>query len=221
MAGILRAILNWLTGRTSEAPPAPKAPTPRPPQTPKPSAPKPAAPKPSAGQPAATPPAAPPLGGSVGVGAARLRRRVSGRPGTGRESSPARPTPATARIRKGRMLAYAPEPDGQADPGEIVWTWVAYEEDASQGKDRPVLVVGRDGKLLLGLMLSSQSERNGQRHWLALGPGEWDRENRPSFVRLDRVIQVDEDGIRREGAVLDRARFDRIADVLRHTYNWA
>ncbi|MDP9796473.1 hypothetical protein J2S43_004985 [Catenuloplanes nepalensis] len=162
--------------------------------------------------------------GGFREGAAHLGRRLTGRPtarpGTGREGRPARPTPATARIRKGRQLAYAPELDGQADPGEIVWTWVAYEEDASKGKDRPVLVVGRDGRVLLGLMLSSQSERQGQRHWLALGPGDWDRDKRPSFVRLDRVVQVREDGIRREGAILDRPRFDRIAGVLRHTYNW-
>ena len=163
-------------------------------------------------------------GGGLRESAARLTRRLTGRPaarpGSGREGSPARPTPASARIRKGRQLAYAPQPDGRADPGEIVWTWVAYEEDAAQGKDRPVLVVGRHGSVLLGLMLSSQSERQGQRHWLALGPGDWDREKRPSFVRLDRVIQVEEAGIRREGAVLDRPRFDRIADVLKHTYNW-
>ncbi|GAB7042618.1 MULTISPECIES: type II toxin-antitoxin system PemK/MazF family toxin [Catenuloplanes] len=162
--------------------------------------------------------------GGLREGAAHLGRRLTGRPtappGTGREGRPARPTPATARIRRGRQLAYAPELDGRADPGEIVWTWVAYEDDASQGKDRPVLVVGRDGRVLLGLMLSSQSERQGQRHWLALGPGDWDRDKRPSFVRLDRVIQVREDGIRREGAILDRQRFDRIADVLRHTYSW-
>ncbi|MDR7273933.1 hypothetical protein J2S41_000711 [Catenuloplanes atrovinosus] len=162
--------------------------------------------------------------GGLRANAAHLTRRLTGRPtarpGTGREGRPARPTPATARIRRGRQLVYSPELDGRADPGEIVWTWVAYEEDASQGKDRPVLVVGRDGAVLLGLMLSSQSERQGQRHWLALGPGDWDREKRPSFVRLDRVIQVREDGIRREGAILDRPRFDRIAGVLRHTYNW-
>jgi hypothetical protein len=84
-----------------------------------------------------------------------------------------------------------------------------------------VLVVGRNGKILLGLMLSSQSERDGQKHWLALGPGDWDRESRPSWVRLDRVLEVDEDGIRREGAVLDRLRFDRIAAELRRGYGWA
>ncbi|MEU4558310.1 type II toxin-antitoxin system PemK/MazF family toxin [Actinoplanes sp. NPDC023936] len=121
---------------------------------------------------------------------------------------------------RGRHLAYAPNLDGDADPGEIVWTWVPYEDDPSQGKDRPVLVVGRDANTLLGLMLSSQGERDGQRNWLALGPGDWDPDARPSWVRLDRVLEVDEDGIRREGAILDRPRFDRVAAILRRNYGW-
>ena len=33
---------------------------------------------------------------------------------------------------------YAPKPDGRPDPGEVVWAWVPYEDDSSQGKDRPV-----------------------------------------------------------------------------------
>jgi len=122
---------------------------------------------------------------------------------------------------RGRRIAYAPNLDGDADPGEVVWTWVRYEEDPGQGKDRPVLVVGRNGRTLLGLMLSSQSDRDGQRDWLALGAGAWDAERRPSWIRLDRVLEVDEDGIRREGAILDRARFDRVADALRERYGWA
>ena len=40
-------------------------------------------------------------------------------------------------------VSYAPTPDGQPDPGEVVWTWVPYEEDAAVGKDRPVVVIGR------------------------------------------------------------------------------
>lgn len=120
----------------------------------------------------------------------------------------------------GRRLVYAPQLDGQADPGEIVWTWVPYEDDPQQGKDRPVLVIGRNGAVLLGLMLSSKNDRDGQRHWFALGPGTWDRAARPSWVRLDRVLEVDEDGIRREGAVLDRTRFDAVARALRAGYGW-
>lgn len=95
-----------------------------------------------------------------------------------------------------------------------------YEDDPAQGKDRPVVIIGRDGDTLLGLMLSSQSDRDGQRHWLSLGAGAWDRQDRPSWVRLDRVLKMAEDGIRREGAVLDRARFDRIAAALRREYGW-
>jgi len=98
---------------------------------------------------------------------------------------------------------------------------VAYEEDPNQGKDRPVLVVGRAGTTVYGLMLSSQSDRDGRRHWLALGTGDWDREGRPSWVRLDRVLAMPEDGIRREGAVLDRARFDRVGAALRAGYGWS
>ena len=133
----------------------------------------------------------------------------------------ARASQSGASARAGRSLVYAPEPDGRADPGEVVWTWVAYEDDPGRGKDRPVLVVGREGAALLALVLSSQDERDGQRGWLALGPGAWDREQRPSWVRLDRVLRVAEDGIRREGAVLDRARFDRVARALRSDHGWS
>jgi hypothetical protein len=145
------------------------------------------------------------------------RRRPAGGPIAPRPS-PA--VPKAVSTSRGRRLVYAPKLDGRADPGEIVWTWVPYEEDAHRGKDRPVLVVGREGSTLEGLMLSSNSEREGQRHWFALGPGSWDREQRPSWVRLDRVLTVDEDGIRREGAALDRRRFDAVAAELRRTYGW-
>jgi hypothetical protein len=121
----------------------------------------------------------------------------------------------------GRHLVYSPHLDGRADPGEIVWFWVPYEDDPAQGKDRPVLVVGRDEGHLLGLMLSSQHARDGQPNWFALGAGAWDKEHRPSWVRLDRVLSVPESGIRREGAILDRTRFDAVAARLRSAYGWA
>lgn len=162
------------------------------------------------------------LTGRVAAGlrqpAARLRPGAP-RPGTDRHR-PAPPPARTGHRGGGRSLVYAPQLDGQADPGEVVWTWVPYEDDPARGKDRPVLVVGRSGRTLHGLMLSSQDERDGQRHWLGLGPGAWDRQDRPSWVRLDRVVDVDENGIRREGAVLDQARFDVVAAALRAGYGW-
>ena len=35
-----------------------------------------------------------------------------------------------------------------------------------------------------------------------------------------RLIEVDHDGIRREGAILDRGRFDQVAGRLRGEYGW-
>ena len=84
-----------------------------------------------------------------------------------------------------------------------------------------MLVVGRDGDTLLGLMLSSQSKRQGERDWLAIGSGPWDGEGRPSWVRLDRVLDVPESGIRREGAVMDHKKFDAVAAKLRADFSWS
>jgi hypothetical protein len=127
-----------------------------------------------------------------------------------------------------RHVVYAPDIDGAADPGEIVWTWVVYADDPHQGKDRPVLVMGRTARadadaddMPLGLMLSSRDRRRDDENWMELGSGTWDAEGRDSFVRLDRIILVAETGIRREGAILERARFDRIAARLRSEYGWA
>jgi hypothetical protein len=116
-------------------------------------------------------------------------------------------------------IVYAPRPDGAADPGEIVWAWVPFEEGDGRGKDRPLLVVGRRGRELAGLMLSSR-DRAGDRDWVSIGSGAWDRQGRESFVRLDRVVEMAEDAIRREGAVLDRPRFDRVATELRTRFHW-
>lgn len=122
---------------------------------------------------------------------------------------------------RARRVSYAPDLDGQADPGEIVWTWVVFEDDPTRGKDRPVLVVGRDQRTLLGLMLSSQHYHAEDPQWVSIGTGTWDYEGRPSWVRLDRVLDVPEEGIRREGAILDRTRFEAVAARLRTEYSWS
>lgn len=122
---------------------------------------------------------------------------------------------------RARKLVYAPNLDGRADPGEIVWTWVAYEDDPTRGKDRPVLVVGRDRRVLLGLMVSSQDRHSDDRDWVGIGSGAWDYEGTQSWVRLDRVLDVPEEGIRREGAILDRELFDVVAQRLRANYSWS
>ena len=113
---------------------------------------------------------------------------------------------------------YNPSLDGDADPGEIVWGWVPYEEDHSQGKDRPVLIIGRDGRWLLGLMLTSKDHTNQRRRdedYLDIGTGDWDRDRRPSEVKLDRIIRLSPDAVRREGAILSEARFENVVNSLR------
>jgi len=117
---------------------------------------------------------------------------------------------------------YAPERDGEPDPGEVVWAWVPYEDDPSQGKDRPVLVLDTDGDGWVGLMLSSQDhdldaedEARYGRYWMDIGSGRWDSAARPSEVRLDRLLRLDQDGVRREGAVLDRDIFDAVITAAR------
>jgi hypothetical protein len=122
---------------------------------------------------------------------------------------------------RARRIEYSPDLDGRADPGEIVWTWVVYEDDPTRGKDRPVLVVGREQRTLLGLMLSSQSHYGEDPGWVAIGAGAWDSEGRASWVRLDRVLDVPEESIRREGAVLERATFEIVAARLRAEYSWS
>ncbi|WP_229054889.1 type II toxin-antitoxin system PemK/MazF family toxin [Aeromicrobium sp. Leaf350] len=117
---------------------------------------------------------------------------------------------------------YAPDVDGDPDPGEIVWTWVPYEDDPTQGKDRPVLLVGRDGEDLLGLMLTSkdhdrdlEQEAQAGRYWLDVGTGPWDSRGRPSEVRLNRLLRIDPTEVRREGAVLDEPRFATVVRAAR------
>ena len=120
------------------------------------------------------------------------------------------------------MTSYSPRADGLPDPGEVVWTWVAYEDDPSQGKDRPVLLIARDGTRLVGLMLTSKDhdrdaadEARWGRYWMDVGTGDWDRQRRPSEVRLDRLIEVDPSAVRREGAALDSAVFATVIEAAR------
>jgi PemK-like, MazF-like toxin of type II toxin-antitoxin system len=115
---------------------------------------------------------------------------------------------------------YSPRHDGDPDPGEIVWTWVPYEEHDGRGKDRPVLVVAREhGGTLLAVMLSSK-EHDSDRHWVPIGSGPWDRTGRESWVALDRVMRVHDGGMRREACALDRARFNLVVDNLKLRYGW-
>lgn len=135
-------------------------------------------------------------------------------------------------------LAYAPHADDRPDPGEVVWAWVPYEEDITQGKDRPVLVIAEEeadrggsdgsGRVLVALMLTSRdrtadgavaTDEHGST-WVDIGSGDWDRKGRPSEVRADRLLRLAPEAVRREGGRLDRQRYERVADAVRDVHGW-
>ena len=117
--------------------------------------------------------------------------------------------------------SYQPIMDGDADPGEVVWTWVPYQEDASVGKDRPAVVIGAQGEGVYLLQLTSKDhtreaaqEAAAGRYWFDIGTGAWDSKGRPSEVRLDRALWVKATDVRREGSILPEVTWRRIVDAL-------
>ena len=121
--------------------------------------------------------------------------------------------------------SYQPIMDGDADPGEVVWTWVPYQEDTSVGKDRPAVVIGAQGEGVYLLQLTSKDhtreaaqEAAAGRYWFDIGTGAWDSKGRPSEVRLDRALWVKATDVRREGSILPEVTWRRIVDALEEHY---
>ncbi len=172
--------------------------------------------------------------GSPGGGLSKGSRKVAFPFGKSPSRSTTSSDPATTQVasphaaREYRMpatglprLEYAPSPDGEADPGEVAWAWVPYEEDASKGKDRPILIISEVTGGYLALQMTSKDhskdrerEASFGRHWLDIGSGPWDSKRRDSEVRLDRLLFVPLQGVRREGATLPKDRYLEVAEAL-------
>ena len=91
-----------------------------------------------------------------------------------------------------------------------------FEEDPEQGKDRPVVVIGRRGHKLVGVPLTTKrSDREAQ---IAIGSGGWDPKRRPSYARIWRMLDLEQEGTRREGSVLERDRFDKVIAAVDEYY---
>ncbi|MFW6866675.1 type II toxin-antitoxin system PemK/MazF family toxin [Nocardioides sp. CPCC 206347] len=117
---------------------------------------------------------------------------------------------------------YAPQLDGDPDPGEVVWAWVPYEDDPLQGKDRPVLVIGTatgpDGVTTVDclVMTSKDHDRDEEqetrrgRVWMDVGSGGWDTRGRESEVRLNRLVVLKATDVRREGSALDQTIYEAV-----------
>lgn len=117
-------------------------------------------------------------------------------------------------------LEYAPDRDGDPDAGEIVWTWVPYAERDGRGKDRPVLVIARHGADRVYAVKLTSKPHGGDRGFVAIGSGAWDRDGRESWVDIDQLYSVHHDGMRREAAALDVDRYSRVALALQQRFGW-
>lgn len=124
------------------------------------------------------------------------------------------------RIRELRV-GYSPSRNDLPDSGEVIWTWVPYEENDGRGKDRPVLVIGRHTAQRVYAVRMTSKPHGGDRDFLSIGSGGWDSQGRESWVDIEQLYSVHEDGMRREAAVLDAGRYARVAQALVARYGWA
>ena len=147
------------------------------------------------------------------------RGRTAAKKTTARVRSTRQPKPRTRTLPVEGVVAieYSPRIDGDPDPGEVVWTWVPFEEDPEQGKDRPVVVIGRRGRNMVGVPLTTKrSDREAQ---IAVGTGDWDPKHRQSYARIWRMLDFDDRQMRREGSILERDQFDRVVAAVDEYYD--
>lgn len=152
------------------------------------------------------------LKGALGKGKSGARRAADKVSSTARRrKQPALPAESVVTIE------YSPRRDGDPDPGEVVWGWVPFEEDPDQGKDRPVVIIGRRGPNLVGVPLTTR--RNSREAQLNMGTGGWDPKRRTSYARVWRMCDIDPERCRREGSVLDVQRFEALVRAVDEYYD--
>ncbi len=151
------------------------------------------------------------LSGAVQRASAAVRHREGN---TGKVERIPQPTarPVLGDVR----IEYTPQLDGDPDPGEVVWTWVPFEENHTLGKDRPVVIIGRRGDVLSGVALTTKDHGHGA---VEIGTGEWDSRHRASYAKVDRLLDIDVHAVRREGAILNRRQFDEVIDAVVRIHN--
>ena len=83
----------------------------------------------------------------------------------------------------GVRIEYTPQLDGDPDPGEVVWTWVPYEDDPTPGKDRPVVDHRPPRRRCCRRGADAKHER--PRRQVEVGTGPWDSRG-PAELRQGR-----------------------------------
>src|ERR1700735_3997842 len=161
------------------------------------------------------------------------RRRVGAPAGGGAPSQEVLPgefgPDATVEVDPYRVgpvrTSYSPHADGAPDPGEVVWTWVPFEENDGRGKDRPVLVVAVESAgTYLAVQLTSK-DHDGEGGFASGGGGGGGGgggrgEPRPPWSTLAGVCGWRGGGRRGEAPPLPREPFERVTDRLHQRYGW-
>ncbi|VEI14100.1 PemK-like protein [Trueperella bialowiezensis] len=121
---------------------------------------------------------------------------------------------------------YEPVRNGAPDPGEVVWTWVPFDENDGRRKDRPVLVVADTEEHVIFAQMTSKDktpaasrEAKHGRYWMDIGTGGWDPRRRPSEVRLDRLLVAHGSQIRREGSYVRKDIFDDVVRAIKNVHS--
>lgn len=120
-----------------------------------------------------------------------------------------------------RSIFYAPDMDGQPTAGEVVWIWAPSDGPDRPLRNRALLVVGHTRTTVLGLIISPNPAHAEDPLWLDIGTGDWDPSGRQSWLRLDKLLEVPQLAVRRQGTIVPRRRFERVATRLRSDYNWS
>ena len=68
------------------------------------------------------------------------------------------------------------------------------------------------------LLLGVAPEGHHNEAQVVVGRGPWDREGRVSYAKIERLLEVDPERVRREGAVLERQHFDDVVAGVRRTH---
>lgn len=111
--------------------------------------------------------------------------------------------------RRRRLRSGSAAVPGAPRSGEIWWARVPYE-DGPGGKDRPCLVLGVRGDVVLVAKITSRyhDERPGV---IALPPGSvGDAQGRASYLETDELREVPVRDFRRRGGVVDPVLWDQV-----------
>ena len=81
-------------------------------------------------------------------------------------------------------------------------------------------MIGRQSADRVYAVRMTSKPHDGERDYLSIGTGGWDSQGRESWVDIEQLYSVHERGLRREAAVLDRRRYDRVSAALGRRYGW-